>query len=159
MTSAPSRCHQCKGKDFETDEGRVERQVGEFSFGADLSLYRCISCKEEIFALQEIGKFEKEITGWLAREGILSGEAFRFMRKSLRLKANELAQLLDVTPETISRWEKEHRPPDRKAMMVLGSMVLDSLRGENTTLLRLRSLGSAHKENGPIDLTSSLQAA
>jgi len=90
---------------------------------------------------------------------VLSGEAFRFMRKAAGLRAKELAELLDVTPETISRWEKEHRQPDRKAMMVLGDLVLDRLKGEETALDRLRALGSERQAVGPIDLTDSLRAA
>jgi hypothetical protein len=81
------------------------------------------------------------------------------MRKSIGLRANELVQLLDLAPETLSRWEKEHRQPDRKAMVVLGAIVLDRLQGHDVTLKRLQLLGSSVQNPGSIDLTDALHAA
>jgi len=157
--SGPSRCYRCKGKEWESVKERVERTIGGHNFSAELEARKCLGCGESLMALSDVGRFEKEVAGWLAREGVLSGEAFRFMRKAAGLRAKELAELLDVTPETISRWEKEHRQPDRKAMMVLGDLVLDRLKGEETALDRLRALGSERQAVGPIDLTDSLRAA
>lgn len=156
---APQKCPSCKGKEFEQSRQRDERQVAGFTFAAELTIYRCKSCTEVLFVLSEIGQFEKQIAGWLARKGILSGEAFRFMRKSIGLRASELAPLLDLTSETISRWEKEHRLPDRKAMMVLGALVLEQLAGRDEILKRLQSLGSCSQTGESIDLTDSLRVA
>lgn len=155
----PKRCPSCKGKEFQELRQKDEREVAGYTFGAELKVYQCLSCPESLFALSEVGKFDLEIAGWLARQGVLSGEAFRFMRKAIGLRAKEVAQLLDLTPETVSRWEKERRLPDRKAMMVMGTLVLDRLNGEDITLKRLRTLGSSPQENAPIDLTESLRAA
>ena len=65
------------------------------------------------------------------------------MKKAIGFREKELAHLLDLTPETLSRWEKGHRTPDKKAMMVLGDLVLDHLEGKETTLKRLKQLGSS----------------
>ncbi len=155
----PRRCPSCKASELQKGMGREEIEVGIHVFGAQLEGYHCNCCGEVVIRLSELGRFERGIAGWLAREGVLSGEAFRFMRKAVGLRAKELAELLDVTPETISRWEKEHRQPERKAMMVLGDLVLDRLKGEGTALKRLRLLGAAPQETLPIDLTDSLQVA
>lgn len=157
--SEPRRCPSCKQSDLVEGIGREEIQVGGHLFEAELAVRRCDSCGEVVIKLDDWGKFEREIAGWFARTGVLSGEVFRFMRKAAGLRAKELAELLDVTPETISRWEKEHRQPDRKAMMVLGDLVLDRLRGEETALNRLRALGKERQAEGSIDLTDSLRAA
>jgi transcriptional regulator with XRE-family HTH domain len=72
--------------------------------------------------------------------GPATGEAFRFMRKVLGIPAIELAELLDVAPETVSRWENGKLPIERRALALLASMVLDRVEGVTTTLERLRSL-------------------
>lgn len=153
------RCPSCKQSDLTEDMGREELQIGGHVFEAEFEVRRCAFCGEVVIKLDDWGRFEREIAGWLAKAGVLSGEVFRFMRKAVGLRAKELAELLDVTPETISRWEKEHRQPDRKAMMVLGDLVLDRLRGEETALGRLRALATERQAEGPIDLTDSLRAA
>ncbi len=155
----PRRCPYCKGKEFEEDTHRDQREVAGYTFAANLRAFRCKSCSELLFELNEVGRFDKQIAGWLAGEGILSGEAFRFMRKAIGLRSGELAELLDLAPETLSRWEREHRQPDRRAMAVLGSLVLDKLNGQDQTLKRLRALGSVQGGSKPVDLTDSFQAA
>ena len=40
----------------------------------------------------------------------LSGREIVFMRKSLELSGKELASILEVTPETVSRWENDKAP-------------------------------------------------
>lgn len=37
----------------------------------------------------------------------LAGAELRFFRKALEMTAREMAELLDVTPETLSRWEND----------------------------------------------------
>jgi putative zinc finger/helix-turn-helix YgiT family protein len=154
----PKHCPSCKGRDFTEEKLEETREVSGYTFTAYLSVYKCVSCSETLFHLEEIGKFEREISGWLAKEGILSGEAFRFMRKTTGIRAKELARLLDLTPETLSRWEKGHRLPDKKAMMVMGALVLDSLKGEETTMKRLQRLGSSSRAGKSIDLNAPFLA-
>ena len=47
------------------------------------------------------------------------------MRKSVPLSAVELASLLRVAPETISRWETGERAVDRAAWLVVRALVLE----------------------------------
>ncbi|HTP29443.1 MAG TPA: hypothetical protein VMK12_27735, partial [Anaeromyxobacteraceae bacterium] len=51
-----------------------------------------------------------------------------------------LAELLDVTIETISRWEHGKQSLDRRAVALLASMVLDRIEGRTSTLDRLKAL-------------------
>lgn len=68
-------------------------------------------------------------------------EAFPFMRKALGLKSNALAELFDLQPETVSRWEKGTQTLDPRAFALLGSVVVDRLAGrEKLALERLRAL-------------------
>ena len=60
-------------------------------------------------ALGELDRFEIEVALALARAGAHSGDAIRTMRKAVGLSATALAELLDVSLETVSRWENGGR--------------------------------------------------
>jgi transcriptional regulator with XRE-family HTH domain len=60
----------------------------------------------------------------------------------LGLRAADLAELLDVAAETVSRWENAQRTVDRPAWVALSAMVLDRIEGGTRTLDRLRTLRS-----------------
>ena len=89
--------------------------------------------------------FDLQVACSLAREGACNGEALRFMRKVLGLDGRELASLLSLTPETVSRIEKGRVPVDVRTAALIGAMVLDKLEDRTDTLKRLHAL--KHVEN------------
>jgi transcriptional regulator with XRE-family HTH domain len=64
------------------------------------------------------------------------------MRKALGLKAADLATLLDLTPETISRWENGRGSIDVGALAVLRGLVADRIAGSDQTMTMLRAIRS-----------------
>ncbi len=76
----------------------------------------------------------------LANAGVHTGEAIRLMRKALRLRAVDLARLLDLTPETISHWETGRARPNRAAFITLCALIQDAIDGRTTTRDRLTVL-------------------
>jgi transcriptional regulator with XRE-family HTH domain len=62
------------------------------------------------------------------------------MRKAIGLSATALAELLDVSMETVSRWEHGTRDAPLPAVAALGAMVLDHAAGSSATADRLRAL-------------------
>jgi transcriptional regulator with XRE-family HTH domain len=78
------------------------------------------------------------------------------MRKALGLRATDLAELLDVTPETVSRWETDRVPLDRGALATLGALLRDARAGSTATLDHLRTL--AHPPRGPREIAVRLPA-
>ena len=68
-----------------------------------------------------------------------SGAGLRFMRKAMGVRGVEFADLLGVTPETVSRWEADKHPIDRGAFTLLGMMVADRIAGTHTTEDALRA--------------------
>ena len=78
-----------------------------------------------------------EVATVLAMRGLVNGESLRFMRKALGLRAFELAGLLDVTAETMSRWEHDQRSVDLSAWMLVGCAILERAGRPTETLRRL----------------------
>jgi hypothetical protein len=101
--------------------------------------YACRSCSVRYLDAAALRGAELEVACRLALDGPADGGAFRVMRKALGLRATELAEMLDVTPETISRWENGPRRIDRGAWVVLGSLVLEAAGRPTATLDRLRT--------------------
>ncbi|MDY0001846.1 MAG: helix-turn-helix domain-containing protein [Polyangia bacterium] len=134
------KCAQCDNGTLET--GVVERtvKVGELSYTAEVPAKVCPRCGAYRLSMDTVRRLSAKIAADLAKEGVATPEVFRYLRKRLKLSAKELATLLDVTPETVSRWENGKHPMDLRALKLLGAMVLDSL-GERPGLLDyLRSL-------------------
>lgn len=71
------------------------------------------------------------IAGEFARHGICSGATFKSMRKALRLKSIDVADLLGVTPETVSRWESGVLPMSRPAWIAVAALLRDTLEGRS----------------------------
>ena len=58
----------------------------------------------------------------------LNGKEIKFLRRSLGTKAKDLAAFLDVSPETLSRWENGMAAISINAERVLRLRVINSLR-------------------------------
>jgi putative zinc finger/helix-turn-helix YgiT family protein len=134
------RCVQCKHVGLENQQADDQIMVGERTFTATLPAQVCPICGETYIGFEDLGRFEHAVASTLAREGTSSPEAFRFMRKSLGIPAVELAELLDVTPETVSRWEHGKLRVERRSLALLGSLVLEHAEGRTSMLDHLRSL-------------------
>jgi DNA-binding transcriptional regulator YiaG len=60
----------------------------------------------------------------------LSGKEIRILRKALGVRAAALAEFLDVTPETFSRWENGKETISNNAERILRLRVAHGLRGK-----------------------------
>jgi DNA-binding XRE family transcriptional regulator len=115
------RCYKCKGETLAETKVEERIEVAGKTFTASVLAIKCAACGELYYPGPVL-------------------ESFGFMRRALGLKAVELAELLDVTHETVSRWEHGHQPVERRAVALLSAMVLDRLEGQTTTLDRLKTL-------------------
>lgn len=136
------RCARCGGDSLVAAVVSEVMEVDGRTFEAELPATRCESCGEIYFDLGTIGTFEMLVAAKLVELGARSGAALRFMRKAMGMRAVDLAELLDVAPETLSRWENEQREVDLGTLMTVGSLVLDAARGASATLDRLKALRS-----------------
>jgi DNA-binding transcriptional regulator YiaG len=139
------RCTHCdKGGALVSRTAENSREVGGHLFVAFLPAEACTSCGKVYFESNVLERFELHVAGKLADAGVSTGPAFRFMRKALGMRATDLAALLDVSAETISRWETEKRGVDRGALALVGALVRDTLEGRTSTLQQLRALREPH---------------
>jgi len=118
------------------------RKVAGVTFAVELPAWLCGACDESLVDLGDLERFELRVAKWLADAGTRTPETFRFMRKALRLRAIDLGELLNVTPETISRWERGGLPVEHRALALLGGLVADKLAGRQETQARLLALRS-----------------
>ncbi len=139
------KCPSCGRGELREVELELDREVCGRRFKAVGPAMRCEACGEEIIDYGVLGMFDLAIAADLASNGPATGEAFRFMRKALAFPAKDLALLLAVTPETVSRWENEKLPVERRALALLASMVLEKVEGQTSTLDRLRALAKPTK--------------
>jgi DNA-binding transcriptional regulator YiaG len=116
------------------------REIGGRRFVAVLPAKKCTVCEKIHFDAATMRGFELRVAGLLADAGARNGPAFRFMRRAIGMRATELAQLLDVSAETISRWETEKRGVDRGALALLCGLVRDAIAGRTATMDQLRAL-------------------
>lgn len=142
------KCVECGGTKFE--EGTHDQKYVVASSPSDSIVFRvqskadrCMKCGSMLVESREMGAGELRAAGWLAKHNIVSGASFRFMRKALMFRANELADLLGVTAESISRWENGRLAVDRRVWFLLAEIVLDRVEdkaGKRTsTLERLKT--------------------
>lgn len=140
------RCVTCGHDKMARELVEETIRVGDVTFTARVPADVCPRCGEFYLDGVTIRALEKAVAEALAHGGDGSPEAFRYMRKAIGLKAVEVAELMSVTPETVSRWENGERQPEPRAVRLLGALVLEVVEGRTTLLEYLRSLG---RDTGP----------
>jgi DNA-binding transcriptional regulator YiaG len=134
------RCARCGGPVVRSRKHEMVRVVDRTSFVAKVSSSVCRKCSAVFLHGRSLEEVDLEIGCRLAIHGRASGASFRFMRKALALRGAEVAELLGVTAETVSRWENGQRAVDPIAWISLGSLVLEKNGLPSATLERLLAL-------------------
>jgi|SRR5471030_166986 DNA-binding XRE family transcriptional regulator len=141
----PTRCTNCGGTEFTESEERRTRHVAGYDAAGEVPVTTCDTCGERFYALGALASFDSAVAAGLAEAGASSGEALKFMRKTMGLTAAELGKLLNLTPESISHVETGKRDADRRTVALVSAMALENLRGAKTTIERLRALDRKEK--------------
>jgi putative zinc finger/helix-turn-helix YgiT family protein len=135
------RCVQCGGDKLVAATTETPERVGDVTFTVVVPATRCEKCGESYVSYDAGVRAELMVAATLPELGIDSGAALRYMRKALGLKAVELARLLGVVPETVSRWETgANAPIPRPVLATLAAMASDKIEGRTRTLDHLRAL-------------------
>lgn len=100
------KCFNCNKRMSKKTEGYHYTESGLDNVYLETPVFRCIKCKEVIADIPVIGELHVHIAvGLIKKDSLLTGKEIRFLRKQMNLKANELADILGVTKQTVSRWE------------------------------------------------------
>ncbi len=105
----------------------------------------CRGCGEAVVAGEDLARAELIAASRLIDAGARSGALLSWTRRSLGLLATDLATLLGVTAETISRWENDRVEPERAVWNVVADLVDDWLEGRTRTQDRLRTAAVARR--------------
>jgi DNA-binding transcriptional regulator YiaG len=148
------KCPDCEGKLVQISH-RLRRVFGGRTLEADVPAMKCKDCKAEPqVAIGVLLAFDRAIVKELASSGPVGGESFRFLRDAANLSGQELAVLLDVRRETVSRWEHDRAPIDRAAWVTIGALAIDQLGGRDDTVRRLQALGKKGRKRVHLDLAA-----
>src|SRR5258706_16190345 len=117
---APMLCPICKKGTLRVYKG-VEERLG---VKLDVAGRRCSACSEILVDEAEAVRQEQQLADGLVARGVRAANEFKLVRKVAGLKAIEVAALLDVRPETVSRWERGEVEIPRAVAFALGEMYL-----------------------------------
>jgi len=99
-------CNQEMGKTKKEMYQYVESGLDNI-YLEEVSIYHCKDCGEEAPIIPSIKNLHRVITlAILERPEPLDGPEIKYLRKQMRYKSKDFAELLGVTPQTISTWER-----------------------------------------------------
>ena len=136
------RCVACGGRKLERGSVEHRATVGRATVDGPVAAWLCAGCGEDSVDAAALRAFELAA----ARELLAAwprGEVLSFTRRSLGLRAVELAELFGVAAETVSRWERGHQEPPRTAFLAMRALVDDELAGSTASRDALERMGEA----------------
>lgn len=118
-----NRCLEC-GAPLVLRAHVQRTRVGRYKVeDSSLHVPRCVHGHTEL-SLVELASYEQRAAVIVLSEVVdVGGAEIRFARKSLGLTQARLAALLDVAPETISRWETGSESMSRVSRLALLAVV------------------------------------
>ena len=141
------RCLDCGGTAFKAATVPHAMTISGRTLRGELPARKCTACGDATVHARDLGAWEGAVVQYLAAHGPATGEALSFMRRANGLKAQEFAELIGVTPTTVSRWEHAKKPLDRITWLAVGDLLTDRER----TVARLKAL--ARKQRRSVKLT------
>jgi DNA-binding transcriptional regulator YiaG len=140
-----TRCPTCGKTAFQHATYAARRDLDGRRFTGNVPARKCTSCGELLISGPGLAAFERAITLDLARGGEVGPEGFRWLRKAAGLKAVRLAELLDVTPMQVSRWENGRKPLERRAVALVSALAIEQTDGKTATRAVLEALAAGKK--------------
>lgn len=136
-----STTHPCPKCETEMRKVRLDKmlEIAGLPFGVSVFGLECPKDKRWILEPAVHREIDRAAVEVIATEGPATGRTLRFMHGWLGLKGIELAPLLDLAPETLSRIEHEKAPLPPLAWAAVARMVLDRLHGRHETEQSLRT--------------------
>ncbi len=137
-------CGKCGKGELQEVPHAIKRVLDGRTFAAEVPATRCDACGEVLVPGPAALAFERALVAELARSEV-GPEGFRFLRHAAGLQASGLAELLDVTPGTVSRWENGKKPLERRAVALVAALALEAHGGRTPTRELLERLAAGRK--------------
>ena len=147
-------CPNCRNSDLQSAEHTQTFRFGDSVITVKTPAMACSSCGERLIVAADVRRAEHAAARKLTEMGIQGGAVFRFLRKTAGLTGLQLADLLGVAKDTISRWENDTRPIPRAAMAVVGMLALDKINGVEDAHERLQALSREEPQEILIEVTN-----
>lgn len=129
----------------------LERKIGQWVFRAELPAEE--RNEKVSFSGSDVRRFEHAAARWIVENGAMAPETFRFLRAVANYRQAQLAELLGVSSETISRWESGHNEFGVSDWETLAALALDRVSGSLQTEQQLRAVAEHRAERSKmIDL-------
>ena len=112
------KCYKCKAGTCRPWKGPMTLMGEEIVALGD----RCAKCGEITSSLDDTHRNFQAACVAVVERGIRKGNELAIVRKQAGLKAVELAELLDVRPETVSRWERGEVEIPLWASVIVGGL-------------------------------------
>jgi len=102
-------CFKCKTKmkKIKTDYNYTESGLQNVILKG-ITAYKCTKCREINPVISNIKEVHRTIAQrLLKKDSLLTGKEIVYLRKEMKIRAKDLAQILGVTKVTVSRWENQ----------------------------------------------------
>jgi DNA-binding transcriptional regulator YiaG len=123
-TTQMRTCVECGGE-LRRKMYKHETKVGRYTVvdsGGFMPV--CESCGAPDLTLEVLAKIERRAAKVALLDlPAIEGEVLRFARKALGLRQQDLAAILDRTPETISRWESGAEPISKTIQLAVAQVI------------------------------------
>lgn len=121
------------------------------TFRVEMKGFKCPEDGTWSISTETTKELEKKIQRHIASHGPVTPATMKALHAATRLKGAELAALLGIAPETLSRWENGKEPINPTHWSLLAAMVRDK-----ATLRQVRAVRSGDagrpSESVPIEL-------
>lgn len=126
-------CPLCKKHPLRKATTFHKVRVGAETVSVELPSMRCVE-DGDLVEHNDLHLANLLVADAVIRSGLRTGDALRFLRHVLGLRANELAERLDTTPEQISRWERGKRKIDSMTWMVVAWLLVGQITREENRI-------------------------
>lgn len=105
--SLVTNCYECGAVMKEEKIRHHYKECGlDYVYLDNISRFTCPACKIKFVSVsQPIQLHILMATAIASREGMLTGDEIRFLRKEIDMSSKAFAEKLGVPPQTLSRWE------------------------------------------------------
>jgi putative zinc finger/helix-turn-helix YgiT family protein len=133
-------CYKCGSPEMSRFEKTVIREIAGHTFRAKVPAMRCGNCGEVLYTSEDLGRYDDAVALALLDARITASDAVRFVRKAMGMKAENLADLLGVRAETVSRWENGKRKIDLATLALLRQLLVERRKKERPMAELLKRL-------------------